>query len=182
MDKQMKKIEIVTGVVVLVTILCLSYLYFRTDVVAQTATETEAVELKRLIQSFFAALESQPGSPEAYPYQSAFKSLPIGPQTQESDIKFMAQQADEMIKGNRWRSEFLDYKSVGNDLIQLRYLYKSDTNLVVWYFTFYRSQMGTRPGESFTITPSGTPKWICIGIRFDNDFDSLFQNWSKTSP
>ena len=174
----MRKIEIVTGVA-LVTILCLSYLHFRTDVVAQTATETEVMDIKRQIQNFFTALDSLPGSSEAYPYQSAFKFLSFGPKTQEADIQKMAQQTDDMVKGgNRWRPEFLDSKSVGNDLIQFRYLYKSDTDLAIWYFTFYRSQTGTRPSDTTLYART----WVCIGIRFDNDFDSLFQHWSKTSP
>ena len=180
----MRKIEIVTGFVV-VTILCLSYLHFRTDVAAQTASETDVMELKRQIQSFFTTLEAQPGSSDAYPCQSAFKSLPIGPQTQEVDIQAMAKQTEDLIKikeGNRWRPEFLDHKPVGSDLIQLRYLYKSESNLVVWYFTFYRSQTGMRSGEPFSISPSGTPKWICIGVRFDNDFDTLFNHSSRISP
>jgi len=180
----MRKIEIVTGLAV-VTILCLSYLHFRTDVAAQTATETDVADLKGQVQRFFTALEAQPGSSDMYPYQSAFKLLPIGSQTPGADIQNMAKQTEDMIKGgggNRWRPEFLDSKSVGSDLIQLRYLYKGETNLVVWYFTFYRSQTGTRPGETFPMAPSGTPKWICIGIRFDNDLDTLFNHWSKISP
>ena len=177
---QMRKFEILTGVAV-ITFLCISYHHYRTDVIAQTATETEVADLKKQIQNFFTTLETPPGSPEAYPYQSAFKLLSIVPQTQDTDIQNMAQLTEDMIKvggGSRWRSEFLDYKSVGNDLIQFRYLYKSDTQLVVWYFTFYRSQTGTRPGD----TTMYARTWNCIGVRFDNDFDTLFQHWPKSSP
>ena len=168
----MRKIEIVAGLV-LVIILCVGYLQFRTDVVAQTSSETEVSELKSNIQTFFTALEVQPGSQETY--LNALRMMFNGPQIQSSDTLItMAQKTEEMIKigGNsRWRSEFLDYKPVGNDLIQIRYLYKCDTQPFVWYFTFYRTQPVTRPGEM----SSGTRKWNCIGIRFDNDLDSLFK-------
>ena len=168
----MRKIEIVTGVL-LVTILCLSYLLFRTDVAAQTTTDTDVTELKNNIQNFFAALDVPLGSLDAY------KTMYVGQQTQDKGISDMADKTDEMIKGgNRWRYEFLDYKSVGTDLIQIRYLYKCDTHPILWYFTFYRSQTGTRLGD---VSPVAR-KWNCIGIRFDNDFDSLFNHWSKTSP
>jgi len=175
-NKKMKKIEIVSAVV-LVGILCMSYLHFQTDVVAQSGTDTDTADLKNSIQTFFTALDAQPGSLDAY--QTAYRILLAGQQAQDKDIPEMADKTDEMIKGgNRWRSEFLDSKTVGNDLIQFRYLYKCDTHPIVWYFTFYRSQVGSRIGD---ISPAQR-KWICLSIRFDNDLDSLFQHWSKTSP
>ena len=169
----MRKIEIVTGVA-LITILCLSYLHFRTDVAAQTTTETDVTEPKNNIQNFFATFDAPLGS-SLDAYQTAYKMLLTGQQAQDKDIPEMADKTDEMIKGgNRWRSEFLDYKSAGTDLIQIRYLYKCDTHPVIWYFTFYRSQTGTRIGE---ISPAPR-KWNCIGIRFDNDYDTLFKGIS----
>jgi len=169
----MRKIEIVTSVAV-VLILCAGYFHFRSEVVAQTATETES-DLRGRIQTFFAALNAQSGPPDTLiAYQ---RLLVSGSRTQDTDtMATMVQMTDDMIKGgNRWNHEFLDSKSVGNDLIQLRYLYKSDTEPFVWYFTFYRSQIGTRPGESFPMIPPTAPKWNCIHIRFDNDLDALFK-------
>jgi len=173
----MRKIEVVTGVVI-VTILCANYLYFRTDVAAQTGSETDVADLKSRIQTFFTALNNaQPGSQEAY--QSAFKLLYTASQTQDKGISEMIDKTDDMIKGgNRWDYEFLDSKSVGTDLIQIRYLYNSDIQPFVWYFTFYRPLTGVRSSE---ILPASR-KWNCIGIRFDNDIDTLFLHWSKTSP
>ena len=167
----MRKIEIVTGVA-LVLMLCMGYLHFRSDVVAQTGTsETDVADLKRQIESFFTMLEAQSGSPDGY--LNAYKMMFTGPQTQETDtLATMVQKTEEMFQtGYRWRSEILDNKSVGNDLIQIRYLYKSDTQPFVWYFTFYRSQTGTRPGD----LSLATRKWNCISIRFDNDLDALFK-------
>jgi len=175
----MRKIVVVTSVAV-VTILCLSYFHLKTEVVAQTGAETES-ELKSRIQTFFASLNAQPGPPDTYlAYQ---RLLVSGTQTQDTDTVTMVQKTEDLIKGgNRWSYEFLESKSVGSDLIQFRYLYKSDTHpfVIVWYFTFYRSQTGSRPSESYSIMPSSTPKWNCIHIRFDNDLDSLFQHWTKS--
>ena len=149
----MKKLEIVT-VVGLITILCMSYLHFRTNAAAQV-TDSEVSSLQPRIKGFFDSLATQSNTSDA------FQKLFTVSQLQDQRIQDIVLKTEELIKvGTRWRSEFLDTKSVGNDVILIRYLYKNETHPVIWYFTFYRSQ-------------SGLP-WNCIGIRFDTNFDSLF--------
>jgi hypothetical protein len=154
----------------IVTILCMSYLHFRTDVVAQTGTDSDIANFRGQILAFFAAIETQPSNLSTI--QNAYqKILVAGQQTQDTEFLLtMVEKTDVMLKvGTRWTPEFLDSKSVGTDLIQIRYLYKCDTQPFVWYFTFYRTQ--TRPNDP----PTSTRSWNCIGIRFDNDLDSLFK-------
>ena len=169
----MKKNEIMV-VLGLIAVFSMSYLHFRPNVAAQTGTETDLPALKERVQTFFGTLNTQ----SIDSYQKAYQSITDGSQTQENDILEMAKMTDEMItlitrSSSRCSYEFLDNKPVGNDLILMRYLYKSDTHPVIWYFTFYRSQTVARPSDP-------KAKWNCIGIRFDTDIDSLYKgNWSK---
>jgi hypothetical protein len=56
--------------------------------------------------------------------------------------------------------EEVSARTVGRDLVFLRYLYKGERFPVVWYFTFYRSGNGGR-------------EWMLIGLRFDSKVDAL---------
>ena len=154
----MKKSVIVT-VVGLITIVCMSYLHFRANVAAQTGQENDVLMFQGRIQTFFTSLERSN-------FQLAYQDMLSG--SQLNTIQEIVQKTEAMIKGGtRWRLEFLEAKPVGDDLILIRYLYKCDTHPVIWYFTFYRPQSGTRT-------------WNCIGIRFDTDYDSLFkESWPK---
>lgn len=157
----MKKIEIVTGIG-LITILCLCYFQFRPNAAAQVGSDSDVSSLQQRINNgFFDTLSTQASSADAY------QRLFSGSQSQIPDIQDMAKKTEDMMKeGTRWRHEFMDAKTIGNDLILIRYLYKSDTHPVIWYFTFYRSQSGLR--------------WNCINVRFSTNLDSLFQeSWPK---
>ena len=159
----MKKIVFLAGVG-LIIILCVSYLHFRTSVAAQVGQETDVSQIQGRILSFFDAfMNNQPSSPDTY--QSAYQKIFSGSLPQDSGS--MVQETEKLIKsGTNWRYELLDTKPVGSDLILIRYLCKSETHPVIWYFTFYRSP--------------NTRNWNCLGIRFDTDYDSLFkENWPK---
>ena len=162
----MRTIKIVTGIG-LITILCMSYLHFQSNVTAQTSTDSEMTALQTRIKGFFDKLTAQPSSPDAFP--NAYQRLLSGLQSQETGIQDMVPKTEAMMKnGTRWQPEFLDSKSVGSDIILVRYILKSETHPVVWYFTFYRP-------------PTGTIRtWNCIGVRFDTNLDSLFkESWTK---
>lgn len=58
--------------------------------------------------------------------------------------------------------EEVSVRTVGKDLIFLRYLYKGERFPVVWYFTFYRSANG-----------NGNRDWTLIGMRFDSKVEAL---------
>ena len=64
--------------------------------------------------------------------------------------------------------EEIGLKSIGEDLIVFRYLYKCENYPVVWYFTYYRP----RGQRSESTTSSTTPPWTLIGFRFDTNLDA----------
>ena len=165
----MKKLAISTSFVTTIFVFCV-YIHFWPEVSAQSPIESETAALQQRINTFFESIIEPSGSLAAY--QSMF----TGTQPPEAVIQKMTQETDNLTKTARWKFEHLDTKRVGNDLISIRYLYKSDTYPVVWYFTFYRSQASTRPSDSTTSVSS----WNCIGVKFDTDIDSLFkESWPK---
>jgi len=64
--------------------------------------------------------------------------------------------------------EPIDVKSVGTDLIVIRYLYKCRNYPVLWYFTYYRPS--SKPGDVSSVT------WSLIGFRYDSNLDILLQD------
>jgi hypothetical protein len=155
----MKKNEIMAGIG-LIAILSTSCLLFLSSVAAQPGSDTDTSQMQLRVQGFFDTITAQSISPDAF--QNAYQRMFPGPLSQ--DIQDMILKTEEIMKGTRWTSEFLDRKNVGKDMILMRYLCKSETHPVIWYFTFYRSQTSTTPGT-----------WNCLGIRFDTDYDSLFR-------
>lgn len=164
----MKKLQIATGIG-LITILCVGYFLFRTDAAAQTVADTDAAMLKNRIQVFFDTISEQPNSLSAY--QKMFYGSPLT----DSSAAEMSQKTDDLTKsGTGWTPELLDTKSIGTDLILIRYLYKSETHPVIWYFTFYRPPAATRTADNTSRT------WICIGIKFDTNYELFFnESWPK---
>ena len=61
--------------------------------------------------------------------------------------------------------ERVNVKSIGEDLVVVRYLLKCERHPVLWTFTFYR-----RPTETSSLTASS---WSVIGLRFDSNLDPL---------
>ncbi|MDO4587128.1 MAG: hypothetical protein Q4C95_07510 [Planctomycetia bacterium] len=62
--------------------------------------------------------------------------------------------------GNYVSFEEIGTKSIGNDLVVIRYLYKCQNYPVVWYFTYYRPLAKTENSS-----------WTLIGFRYDSDLD-----------
>jgi len=155
----MKKKSVIVTVAGLIAILSMSYFHFRVQVAAQSSLENDALLLQGRIQAFFTSLER---SSALLAYQEMLSG------SQQNTIQETAQKTEDMIKSSsRWRLEHLETKPVGDDLMLVRYLHKNETCPVIWYFTFYRPQSGTRT-------------WNCIAIRFDTDYDSLFkESWPK---
>ena len=61
-------------------------------------------------------------------------------------------------------SERIFAKSIGKDLVLLKYLYKCEHYPIVWHFTYYRTAQTAEPTTS---------KWIVIAVRFDTDLELL---------
>jgi hypothetical protein len=102
--------------------------------------------------------------------QAAYSDLLSGSPLLEQE-KALAELIDQTTKlsGNgkygAYRShERIGLKTVGRDLVLLRYLYKCENYPVVWYFTFYRTSSAGAPTA---------PSWRAIAVRFDADLDLL---------
>lgn len=166
----MKKAGIIISVTVFSMIFGLLFQDFRSELSAQSVSETEISGLQQRIQTFFESIAEPSGT------TTAFNAMFSETQAQDDPaIQDMIQKTNELTKGTRWRFEFLDDRTIGQDIILVRYLYKSESYPVVWYFTFYRSQ--TVRSSVDTATSAGT--WNCIGIKFDTNLDVFF-NESKT--
>jgi len=165
----MKKIVISTCFATAIIVFFV-YIHFWPEVSAQSPIESETAAIQQKINTFFESIIEPSGS------SSAYQVMFTGTQLSDVVMQKMIQETDNLTKTSRWKFEYLDTKRVGSDLISIRYLYKSDTHPVVWYFTFYRSQTSTRPSDSTTSASS----WNCIGVKFDTDLDSLFkESWPK---
>jgi len=59
--------------------------------------------------------------------------------------------------------EPIGVKSLGNDLVVFRYLYKCQDYPIIWYFTYYRPR--AKSGDA-------TANWSLIGFRYDTNLDA----------
>lgn len=138
---------------------------------AQTGsfTDTDLSPLRLSIRNFFENLsDSNKGARKAL--DEVLKNSPIS-----SDEKLMTDLASRMKDintrfGNYLSFEEVGIKSIGTDLVVMRYLYKCQNYPVVWYFTFYRPQ--TKSGE----TSAGS--WSLIGLRYDSNLDIALRDSS----
>jgi len=58
--------------------------------------------------------------------------------------------------------EPIGVKSIGNDLVVFRYVYKCQEYPIIWYFTYYRPR--AKSGDA-------TANWNLIGFRYDTNLD-----------
>ena len=59
--------------------------------------------------------------------------------------------------------EPIGFKTLGNDLVVFRYLYKCQDYPIVWYFTYYRPR--AKSGDA-------AANWNLIGFRYDSNLDA----------
>jgi len=124
--------------------------------VAQTP-DAEVTRLQARVKTFFDSVTSDTVTP-----RSAFDTLltasPIR-QARTEDMKKMVDRYDALKKYGRYLGfEAVDFKRIGNDVVLLRYLYKTENLPVVWYISFYR-----RPGSD----------WFVVSLRFDTRIELL---------
>ena len=136
---------------------------------AQVATETDLGLLHGRIRTFFENL-TEPGKGPKKALEEILKSSPLG-----ADEKLSAELAEKMKDiSTRYGAcvsfEEVGTKSVGSDLIMIRYLYKCENYPIIWYFTFYRP----RPKTGETVTRN----WTLIGLRYDSNLDIALRDTS----
>ena len=101
--------------------------------------------------------------------QAAFTDLLSGSPLlkQESALAKLIDQTAKLTASEKYGAyrshERIRLRTIGRDLVLLRYLYKCENYPIVWYFTFYR----TSPAAATA------PSWRVISVRFDTDLDLL---------
>jgi hypothetical protein len=135
-------------------------------VTAQEITSQLSIEVDKLqsgIEGFFTGLNNPMIGPE-----QAFNTLVgKGPLKSKTELAGLIDKAGK-LEGRYGRytgHDVASVKTVGSDLVILRYLYKGERFPVVWHFYYYRPGNGTLP------TTKG--EWNLIEIRFDTNLEGL---------
>ena len=119
--------------------------------------DEEVQRLQTRIEGFFENLDDDEVEP-----QKAFADLLAGGPLATGDFKKLLDGVADLEKkyGGYIEAEQIVSKRVGRDLVLLKYLYKTPTFPIVWYFTYYRP-------------PSDASEWVVITVRFDTRLDLL---------
>ena len=135
-------------------------------VTAQERTAQQQAEVEKLqagIEDFFKGLSNPLIGPE-----QAFGTLVAkGPLKGKDELPKLVAKAGKLEEsyGRYTGHDVASIKTVGNDLVILRYLYKSERFPVIWHFYYYRTGNGP--------TASTKGDWSLIEIRFDTNLDGL---------
>lgn len=102
--------------------------------------------------------------------QTAYEELLAGSQLlKQKALKELIDQTTELKKYGKCHGfEQIAVKSIGKDLVLLKYLYKCEDFPVVWYFSFYRT-----PAAAAT-PPSEMGPWRVVTVRFDTELELLW--------
>jgi hypothetical protein len=125
--------------------------------------QAEVDKLQTGIEDFFTSFNN----PMAGPEQAFNVLVGKGPLKNKSDeLTSLIDKARKLETryGRYTGHDFASAKTVGNDLVILRYLYKGERFPVVWHFYYYR------PGSGAALTAKD---WNLIEIRFDTNLDGL---------
>ena len=133
---------------------------------AQERTPQQQAEVDKLqagVEDFFKGFNNPTIGPE-----QAFTALlgkgPLKNKTEELTGLIDKAGKLEMRYGRYAGHDVASVKTVGNDLVILRYLYKGERFPVVWHFYYYRPSSGAMPSSK---------DWNLIEIRFDTNLDGL---------
>ena len=130
--------------------------------------DPKIVMAEKTVDAVFADLQTSETKTE-----NAFKELLLKGSTQllteakKPALQSLVKKTDALLKekyGKYRGHERISAKSIGKDLLLLKYLYKCEHYPIVWHFTFYRKAKTAEPTAS---------KWIVIAVRFDTDLELL---------
>lgn len=151
--------------ILLVAVLIVSRIDNTQRAVAQVGitTDSDLSSLHGTIRIFFENL-SDPNKGAKKALEEILKNSPIS-----SDEKLLDDLASRIKDINTRFGAYLSFeeigsKSIGSDLVVIRYLYKCQNYPVVWYFTFYRPIVKT--GDTTL-----SRRWMLIGFRYDSNLD-----------
>ncbi len=130
------------------------------------ADNTVIAGLEQKVGDFFADLKTSPDSTKSS--RLAFEKVLEGSTRlldKTAALGALIKRTDALTTtfGNYRGSERISAKSIGKDLVLMKYLYKCEQYPIVWHFTFYRKQ---------NADPTAG-QWIVIAVRFDTDLELL---------
>ena len=127
----------------------------------KTPDDPVIATLHGIVNSFFKELKNSP--PSAFNVVLLKDSQQIL-QKKEAVAKLIVAAAGlEKKYGGYKGHDRISAKTIGSDLVLMKYLYKCSLHPVVWHFTFYRNFQAS--GEQ--------NEWIVISVRFDTDLELL---------
>ena len=140
---------------------------FAQTVEAPTAAGPSASELESLhavVKTFFENISD----PAAGPKKGLEILLKNSPLEGESKEELMTALSEKIAAVNSQFGPYLSFeaigvKSIGRDLVVLRYLYKCQNYPVVWYFIFYRPLSSAEE--------SGNKAWFLIHFYYDSQLN-----------
>lgn len=148
----------------------ISPLLFAQNGTAPTTAEIEA--LQATIKTFFETISDEAAGPQKG-LEELLKNSPLLREEKDKTIQALSNNIREISRrfGAYLSFEPIGVKTIGRDLVVLRYLYKCQDYPVVWYFTFYRPISPT-PAEGMTARP-----WSLVYFYYDSNLN--IQTWEK---
>lgn len=109
--------------------------------------------LRTTVRTFFETVSDPSGGPQKG-LEELLKTSPLSTEEKAKAIPALVNNIREINRrfGEYIAFEELGVKTIGRDLVVLRYLYKCQNYPVVWYFTFYRPQpAGGAPSRTWSL-------------------------------
>ncbi|MFW6124741.1 MAG: hypothetical protein ACOC46_01225, partial [Pirellulales bacterium] len=118
----------------------------------ERATRLDEIRLAEAVEEFLATL-ARGEVDDAF--QQILRGSPVADETEQ--VEHLVTQTENALRayGAFRGSERLDIRSIGQSLVFLRYLYKTERLPLVWFFAYYR--------------PDAQAEWNLVVIRFDTD-------------
>lgn len=137
---------------------------------AQNTTMTvdsskEIKDLEEKVRLFFEELNTN----GTKAFDDLLGTGPLGATSGGENTAGMKAKFDDIKKqfGEFRNYDKIDHKTVGSDLVIVRYLMKCEYHPVVWTFTYYRRPLAIGAVSTMPDT------WSLIGLRFDSNLDLL---------
>lgn len=135
---------------------------------AAAAQEADDIEIESLTQRtnlFFESLSSQVDQKAAF--DNLIQGGPLSVAERDGDVLELVERHKRLLEKYGARvgePERISVKRFGQDLVLLKYLYKTENFPIVWYFTYYRPH----PEESLP-----REGWFVVSLRFDTRLELL---------
>jgi hypothetical protein len=129
---------------------------------AQLPTADTYKELDDNIQTFFKSLVSSGNTARAF--ENLLLQSPLGTSSAVTDIRTKLDETKKLVGEFQAYEPYLK-KSIGKDIVQIKYILKGEYYPVIWTFTFYR-----KPSPQGSADNQLGP-WQLIEMRFDSTLD-----------